>query len=59
MIAKIEDHIVDITKNIHKNVYVGKFINISSAPILYGDTINEVISQVEEFIRKYNKEYGK
>lgn len=59
MIAKIEGYTIDITKNIHKNTYVGKFINISSAPILYGDTIDEVISQVEEFIRKCNKEYGK
>ena len=39
---------IDITKHNVKNAYIGRFIGNNNIPDIYGDSINEVLKEVEE-----------
>lgn len=45
---------IDITKNNHKNTYVGVFLNQSGMPKLYGDSVNEILKDAEEMENEIN-----
>lgn len=45
---------ISITKNYHKNTYIGEFLNQNNSQIIYGDSVNEVITQVEEMENENN-----
>ena len=44
----ISGHKIDITKNYLKNTYIGKYLNQTNMPTIYGDSVNEVIKEAEE-----------
>ena len=54
MTITINDVNVKITFNNKNNCYIGEFININK-PNVYGDSVNEVISQIEEIINEGEK----
>ena len=39
---------ISITKNHYKNTYIGEYLNQNNSQIIYGDSENEVITQIEE-----------
>lgn len=52
MTVKIENYNIEIYRNNTKNICIGEFLNDSTMPKVYGDSIYEVIDQIDKLIRE-------
>ena len=46
----VGSHTLRIKQDYYRHMYVGTFIYCSIMPKIYGDSVNEVLSQAEELI---------
>ena len=51
----VGSHTIRIKQDHYRHMYVGTFINCTIMPKLYGDSVNEVLTQAEELVMEEEK----